>query len=103
MSSVCQQFTGKLVSFAEEKAANGQVLSRSVNISQVVTETELVERSNQLEQALTSGQFTQFCAMKAANCSDNKNEETFWNFMGVNRLIISFTLFNGQYAHYFHM
>lgn len=73
-------FGGKLVSFGMDKAAGS---SASVTISQVVTETDLVVRSNQLEQALANGQFTEFCALKAANCNDTM-QETLWNFMTVN-------------------
>ncbi|BFZ17823.1 hypothetical protein BsWGS_20864 [Bradybaena similaris] len=77
-------FGGKLVSFGLDKPTQSQQpVSRNVTISQVVTETELVVRSNQLEQAISSGQFSEFCAMKAANSSDVM-QENMWNFMKVN-------------------
>ncbi|XP_059175772.1 protein transport protein Sec31A-like isoform X2 [Physella acuta] len=77
-------FGGKLVNFILEKSANPQQPApRVVTISQVVTETELVVRSNQLEQALGGGKFAEFCAMKAAN-SNESTQENFWNFMRVN-------------------
>lgn len=77
------QFGGKLVSFGLDKPTQSQQpVPRNVTISQVVTETELVVRSNQLEQAMSSGQFSEFCAMKAANSSDVM-QENMWNFMKV--------------------
>ena len=56
---------------------------RVVTISQVVTETELVTRSNQLQQALGAGQLSEFCALKAANSPDAM-QENIWNFLRVN-------------------
>ncbi|KAH9518587.1 Protein transport protein Sec31A [Bulinus truncatus] len=77
-------FGGKLVSFVLEKPAHPQQpVPRIVTVSQVVTETELVVRSNQLEQALNDGHFSEFCAMKAANCRDAM-QENIWSFMKVN-------------------
>ncbi|CAG5125258.1 unnamed protein product [Candidula unifasciata] len=77
-------FGGKLVSFGLDKPTQPQQpVPRTVTISQVVTETELVVRSNQLQQAMNSGQFSEFCAMKAANSNDLM-QENMWNFMKVN-------------------
>ncbi|KAI8797530.1 protein transport protein Sec31A isoform X1 [Biomphalaria glabrata] len=77
-------FGGKLVSFVLDKPTHPQQpVSRTVTISQVVTETELVVRSNQLEQALNDGRFSEFCAMKVANSKDSM-QENIWNFMKVN-------------------
>lgn len=39
--------------------------SRSIEIAQVVTEPELVERSSQLEAALSQPQFAPYCQAKA--------------------------------------
>lgn len=79
-----QQFGGKLVTF--ECPAAGKPLQTSpqriVHISQVVTETELVTRSNQLQQALSAGQYLEFCALKASN-SASAMEENIWNFLRV--------------------
>lgn len=78
------------MTFGQDKPANPQQpVSRTVTISQVVTETDLVVRSSQLEQALGSGQFTQFCAMKAANTQDNM-QESVWSFMGVGYALFCF-------------
>ncbi|KAK3089875.1 hypothetical protein FSP39_007256 [Pinctada imbricata] len=77
-------FGGKMVSFDHEKSANPQQPSpRQVYISQVVTETELLQRSSQLEQALYNGQYVEYCAMKAANSTDPL-QENIWNFLRVN-------------------
>lgn len=54
-----------------------------VYISQVVTETDLLQRSHQLEQALENGQYVEYCAMKSANCTDPL-QENIWNFLRVN-------------------
>lgn len=51
-------------------------------MSQVVTETDLLSRSNLLEQALENQQFVEYCAMKAANSVDNM-QENIWNFLRV--------------------
>ncbi|KAK7113259.1 protein transport protein Sec31A-like isoform X2 [Littorina saxatilis] len=77
-------FGGKLVTF-ECPPSNPQQgnVSRVVRISQVVTETELVTRSDHLQQALTGGQYTEFCALKAANSPDAM-QENIWNFLRVN-------------------
>lgn len=78
-------FGGKLVTFGVEASPNPQQPpARVVRVSQVVTETNLVVRSNALEQALSGGQFAEFCAMKAANSGNNVMQENVWNFMRVN-------------------
>ncbi|XP_060064136.1 protein transport protein Sec31A-like [Ylistrum balloti] len=79
-------FGGKLVSFEGGKSLpSSQQPSppREVFISQVVTETDLITSSSQLEQALMNGQYVEFCAMKAANCQDAM-QESIWNFLRVN-------------------
>lgn len=78
-------FGGKLVTFECPPPANPQQPAQPhvVRISQVVTETELVTRSDQLQQALMAGQFAEFCALKAANSTDAM-QENIWNFLRVN-------------------
>ena len=77
------QFGGKLVSFENTKPASPQApIQHLVSISQVVTETDLVAKSNQLESALANGQFAEFCSLKIAN-SKNEQEENIWNFLKV--------------------
>lgn len=57
MISVCfYQFGGKLASFNSE--------SRSVTISQVTTEVELIDRSHSLQAALVSGRYDEICSSK---------------------------------------
>lgn len=80
------QFGGKLVSFDNTKPQQPQQpVSRQVTLSQVVTETDLVTGSLQLEQALGNGQHVEFCAMKAANATDTM-QESIWNFLMVSLL-----------------
>ena len=77
------QFGGKLVSFENIKGQTPhQPGQRQISLSQVVTETDLLSGSLQLEQALSNGQHMEFCAMKAANCSD-RMQENIWNFLMV--------------------
>jgi len=83
------QFGGKLVCFENSKPGNPQQADeRLVYISQVVTETELVSRSNQLEQALSKGQYNEFCSLKIANSQDEL-EQHIWNFLKVKQQIRS--------------
>ena len=53
-----------------------------VTISQVTTETELMERSSTLEGALHEGRFAEFCASKMA-AVDSEQEKNVWNFLKV--------------------
>ena len=80
------QFGGKLISFEDVKVPAGQQqqqqVSRQVHISQVITEPDLVSRSNQLEAALANNQFAEFCALKISN-SKNEMEENIWSFLKV--------------------
>lgn len=48
--------------------------SRSVEITQVVTEPELVERSSQLEAALSQPQFGPYCQAKAEAASQPSDQ-----------------------------
>ncbi len=65
-----------------------QPVSHYVHLSQVVTETDLIASSNQLETALTNGQYQEYCALKIANSKDMKEEEI-WNFLKVGSKKIS--------------
>lgn len=76
-------FGGKLVSFESSSSTTQQPSPKNVYVSQVVTETELLNSSSQLEQALLNGQYVEFCAMKSANSSD-EIQENIWNFLRVN-------------------
>ena len=70
------QFGGKLVSF-------GGSGPKVVTISQVTTETELMERSSTLEGALHEGRFAEFCASKMDAVVDSEQEKNVWNFLKV--------------------
>lgn len=54
-------FGGKLVSFERNKDPKAP---RSINISSVVTEKEILERSEKLEEVINTGKFTNFCDEK---------------------------------------
>ena len=75
LSSPLLQFGGKLVSF-------GGSGPKVVTISQVTTETELMERSSTLEGALHEGRFAEFCASKM-DAVDSEQEKNVWNFLKV--------------------
>ncbi|XP_066994333.2 protein transport protein Sec31A isoform X2 [Anabrus simplex] len=83
-------FGGKLVMFENVGLGHGSAnqvpqapVGRTVYISQVVTEPELIARSNQLESALQYGQFIEFCQTKAAS-SKTPHEQYVWNFIRAN-------------------
>lgn len=88
-------FGGKLISFDYDKQALAQAnhnlqpgeiptpISRRVSISQIITETELIYMSNQLEQALEYGNFTEYCRSKADSTSD-QHKRYIWHFLKAN-------------------
>jgi protein transport protein SEC31 len=53
-----------------------------INVSQVVTEQDLVNRSNLLEGALASGSFAEFCHTKIES-GDDDLDSTLWSFLKV--------------------
>ncbi|XP_058118921.1 protein transport protein Sec31A [Anopheles ziemanni] len=71
----CFGFGGKLVTF------NGN--DRTVRVNQVVTDPELVERSNQLEQVLAEGNFVEYCRQKADQTND-QHSRLLWYFLKAN-------------------
>ncbi|XP_053680316.1 protein transport protein Sec31A [Anopheles nili] len=74
-AGACFGFGGKLVTF------NGN--NRTVTVNQVVTDPELVERSNHLERVLNEGNFAEYCRQKA----DQSNDQHFrfmWYFLKAN-------------------
>nr|XP_032825144.1 protein transport protein Sec31A-like isoform X2 [Petromyzon marinus] len=81
----CFAFGGKLVTFGSEKAAPaGSVAGpRQVFVSQVVTETALLRRSDELQGALRSGRCLDYCVARAA-AAHNDFERSVWNFLKVN-------------------
>lgn len=69
------QFGGKLVTF------NGN--SRTVTVNQVITDLELVDRSNRLEKVLAEGTFVDYCRQKADQSND-QHSRFLWYFLKAN-------------------
>uniref|UniRef100_A0A1Q3FE24 Protein transport protein Sec31A n=1 Tax=Culex tarsalis TaxID=7177 RepID=A0A1Q3FE24_CULTA len=74
-AGACFGFGGKLVTF------NGT--SRAITVNQVVTDSELVERSNRLEQVLAEGNFGEYCRQKADQTAD-QHSRFLWYFLRAN-------------------
>lgn len=55
----------------------------TVNVNQVITEPELVERSNKLEEVLANGNFTDYCRQRADDMPDQHNR-FLWYFLKAN-------------------
>uniref|UniRef100_A0A8C1LEQ5 SEC31 homolog B, COPII coat complex component n=1 Tax=Cyprinus carpio TaxID=7962 RepID=A0A8C1LEQ5_CYPCA len=78
------QFGGKLVTFENPTAAaQQQPIARQVQVSQVTTETEFLQRSAELQAALQSGSFTSFCHDKIRSAPSDA-EQDIWRFLTVN-------------------
>ncbi|XP_077353069.1 protein transport protein Sec31A isoform X1 [Festucalex cinctus] len=77
-------FGGKLISL-ENGPANGQQSGgpRLVHVSQVVTETTFLTRSEQLQTTLSAGTFQNFCQEKIQMAQD-QFEKTVWSFLKAN-------------------
>lgn len=79
------QFGGKLISFTKQQQPNaGAPAAQLVHISQVVTEQKLMAQSAQLESALSTGNFSDFCQLKVQASSDT-NRQLAWSFLQVGR------------------
>ncbi|CAH1223126.1 unnamed protein product [Diabrotica balteata] len=88
-------FGGKLITFEHEKAAIAQVLQnlqpgqqpppihRTVQISQVITEPDFVQKSNELEKTLEYGNFTDYCKEKS-NQTNDQHKKYIWHFLKAN-------------------
>ncbi|XP_069043176.1 protein transport protein Sec31A isoform X2 [Lepisosteus oculatus] len=80
-------FGGKLVMFENIKAAAQQQqqppVPHCVFVSQVVTETMFLKRSNELQSAMTAGSFVDFCQSKVES-SQNEFERNVWSFLKAN-------------------
>eukprot|EP00062_Callorhinchus_milii_P004894 gi/632943796/ref/XP_007887150.1/ PREDICTED: protein transport protein Sec31A isoform X2 [Callorhinchus milii] len=77
-------FGGKLVTFENMKPQHQQQAGPfQVLVSQVVTETELLSRSNQLQSTVHSGDFVAFCQLKVDNAQTDF-ERNMWGFLKVN-------------------
>lgn len=55
----------------------------TVNISQVTTEPELVERSSKLEEVLSNGNYVDYCRQRADEMPDQHNRFV-WYFLKAN-------------------
>nr|XP_057920929.1 protein transport protein Sec31A isoform X2 [Doryrhamphus excisus] len=77
-------FGGKLVSL-ENGAPNPpqQTTVHRVHISQVVTETTFLRRSEQLQATLDAGAFQEFCQEKI-HTAENDFDKTLWSFLEAN-------------------
>ena len=71
------QFGGKLVSFSNSRGGD---VPKVVTINQVITEEDLLNRSEQLENSLSQQLFADFCDQKSQQ-SPSEREKTLWNFL----------------------
>uniref|UniRef100_UPI00398EBDCE protein transport protein Sec31A isoform X4 n=1 Tax=Pristiophorus japonicus TaxID=55135 RepID=UPI00398EBDCE len=76
-------FGGKLVTFQNLKPQQQQEVPFQVFVSQVVTETELLNRSNELQSTIHSGGFVEYCQSKV-NAAQTDFERNVWGFLKVN-------------------
>uniref|UniRef100_A0A673C619 Protein transport protein Sec31A n=1 Tax=Sphaeramia orbicularis TaxID=375764 RepID=A0A673C619_9TELE len=79
-------FGGKLVSLENSKPnpqQPQQPTSHIVHISQVVTETAFLKRSDQLQATLSAGSFVDFCQEKI-DAAENEFEKIVWSFLKAN-------------------
>ncbi|XP_064418723.1 protein transport protein Sec31A isoform X4 [Latimeria chalumnae] len=82
----CFAFGGKLITFDNPKAAPQQaqqLFPRQVFISQVTTETQFLQRSNELQAVLQSSDFINYCQSKIRT-AQSEFERSVWNFLKVN-------------------
>ncbi|GIY28250.1 protein transport protein Sec31A [Caerostris darwini] len=77
-------FGGKLVYFSMEATNSSQTedsqTPRIVHISQVVTEQEIIRKSEKLESSLANGNLTEFCQSKVED-SQSDHERMLWRFL----------------------
>ncbi|KAJ8981910.1 hypothetical protein NQ317_007302 [Molorchus minor] len=88
-------FGGQLITFENDKTAIAQAVQnvqpgepvakihRTVQISQVITEPELVKKSVELEKALEYGNFIEYCLNKADQ-TDDQHTKYIWHFLKAN-------------------
>ncbi|XP_065096705.1 protein transport protein Sec31A isoform X8 [Paramisgurnus dabryanus] len=79
-------FGGKLVTLDNIKPTAQQpqpTAAHVVHVSQVVTETDFIDRSDQLQATLKTGNFLEYCQTKI-NAAQNMFEKTVWSFLKVN-------------------
>ncbi|XP_040274000.1 protein transport protein Sec31A isoform X8 [Bufo bufo] len=80
-------FGGKLVTFGNEKTQPAQQHPQAerfhVYVSQVVTEEEFLNRSNKLQDVVSTGAFLEYCQKKIDDAK-NDFEKNVWSFLKVN-------------------
>ncbi|XP_038647602.1 protein transport protein Sec31A isoform X2 [Scyliorhinus canicula] len=77
-------FGGKLVTFQNVKPqSQQQEVPFQVFVSQVVTESELLNRSNELQSTIHTGGFVEYCQSKV-NAAQTDFERNVWGFLKVN-------------------
>ncbi|KAM4054005.1 protein transport protein Sec31A isoform 3-T3 [Anomaloglossus baeobatrachus] len=80
-------FGGKLVTFGAEKTQPNQQQPQAerlyVYVSQVVTEEEFLNRSNKLQDVVSTGAFLEYCKKKIDDAR-NDFEKNVWSFLKVN-------------------
>ncbi|XP_072352459.1 protein transport protein Sec31A isoform X7 [Scyliorhinus torazame] len=80
-------FGGKLVTFQNLKPQSQQQQQQEVPfqvfVSQVVTESELLNRSNELQSTIHTGGFVEYCQSKV-NAAQTDFERNVWGFLKVN-------------------
>ncbi|KAM8871667.1 protein transport protein Sec31A isoform 6-T6 [Synchiropus picturatus] len=79
-------FGGKLVTLDNSRPSPQQPqqpTAHLVHISQVVTETEFLNRSDRLQATLTGGSFVEFCQEKM-DLAENDFDKTVWSFLKAN-------------------
>ncbi|XP_011302454.1 protein transport protein Sec31A [Fopius arisanus] len=76
-------FGGKLTIFENEPADSnsGTSAKRSVIVSQVITNPDMIKRSNELESALKTEQFLDYCQGKIENIED-EHLKKIWKYVG---------------------
>lgn len=67
-----------MVTFQSDANAN-----HKVNILQVVTDTELIDRSTKLEEMLSNGNYADYCRQKADETQDQHSRYV-WYFLKAN-------------------
>lgn len=81
-------FGGKLISFTkqqpQQQSSGGVPVAQLIHISQVVTEEALMTRSSELEAALSTGTFADFCQRKVQDCQGDPNLRLAWSFLQAN-------------------
>lgn len=81
-------FGGKLISFTkqqpQQQSSGGVPVAQLIHISQVVTEEALMTRSSELEAALSTGTFAEFCQRKVQDCQGDPNLRLAWSFLQAN-------------------